>query len=125
MELSAGPWSCSSEKPIARIVAMLSVRVDSSPAVGCVDLVATSAREAAAGFHVNSQRQISILTAGTTVVLLSPVERTKTDNSIRWCMDCEVAVDPFQTICVPRMAETPVQQAVVAVDVKIEVVPAG
>ena len=121
---SAGPWSCSSEKPTAHIVAMLSVRVDSSQVVACVDLVARSVHEAAAGFLVKVQMQVSVPTAGTTAVPPSPVERTRMGNSIRWYMDCEVGVDPFQTICVLRMAETPVQQAVAAIDVKIEVVPA-
>jgi hypothetical protein len=90
-----------------------------------VDLDAKSVNEAAAGLLVNSRMQVSILRADTFVVPLSPVERTNMDSSIRWYMDCEVVEDPFQTICVPRMAETLVQQAVVAVDVKIEVVPAG
>jgi hypothetical protein len=46
------------------------------------------------------------------------------DSSIHWYMDCEVVDDPFQRICVPQMAATLVQQAAVAVDVKIEVVAA-
>lgn len=96
----------------------LSVHVDSFLVVACVDPVARSVDEAVAGFLVSLQTLASIQKTDTFVVLPSLVERMSRDNSM--CSDMKYGlVVPIQTICV---AETLVQEAVVVVDVKTEVV---